>query len=154
NGGRDRSVDELNDQTERGEWKNMDFPGMGGGLELYVYGDSTQDIEAAVDQVLPILEDHDDWKQVEACVEEAYVPSTLKANQEELSKNGLTAAQIGMELQNAGESPVLTTVKHDGEDIDVYVESEEETTYDSIDDITDMEIDTPLGTKVKIGDVM
>src|SRR5699024_4402595 len=154
NGEGDRLVDELNDQTETGEWKNMDFSSMGSGLELYVYGDSTKDIESAVDQVLPILEDHDDLKKVESSVEEAYDQYTLKANQEELSKNGLTAAQIGMELQNAGEAPVLTTVKHDGEDIDVYVESEEETTYDSIDDITDMEIDTPLGTKVKIGDVM
>lgn len=154
NGEGDRLVDELNDQTDTGEWKNMDFSSMGSGLEMYVYGDNDEDIESAVDQVLPILEDHDDLKKVESSVEEAYDQYTLKANQEELSKNGLTAAQIGMELQDTGEAPVLTTVKHDGEDIDVYVESEEETTYDSIDDITEMEIDTPLGTTVKIGDVM
>jgi len=154
NGEGDRLVEELNDQTDAGEWKNMDFASMGSGLELYVYGDNNEDIASAVDQVLPILEDHGDLKKVESSVEEAYDQYTLKANQEKLSKHGLTAAQIGIALQDTGEAPVLTTVKHDGEDIDVYVESEEETTYDSIDDITDMKIDTPLGTKVKIGDVM
>src|SRR5699024_9628836 len=97
---------------------------------------------------------HDDLVKVESSVEEAYDQYTLKADQEELSKHGLTAAQIGMELQTAGEAPVLTTVKHDGKDIDVFIESEEETSYDSIDDITEMEIETPLGTTVEIGDVM
>lgn len=150
----DKLIEELNDQTDTGEWKNMDFSDMGSGLELYVYGDSLDDIESAVDQVQPILEDHDDLVKVESSVEEAYDQYTLKADQEELSKYGLTAAQIGMELQSPGEAPVLTTVKHDGEDIDVYIESEEEASYDSIDDITEMEIETPLGTTVEIGDVM
>ena len=58
-----------------------------------------------------------------------------------------------MDLSDAGEAPVLTTVKHDGEGVNVYVETEEKE-YNSIDDLTDIEIQTPLGTTVTVGEVM
>ncbi len=58
-----------------------------------------------------------------------------------------------MSLSNAGEAPVLTTVKHDGDDVNVYVETEEKE-YNSIDDLTDIEIQTPLGTTVTVGEVV
>src|SRR5699024_10019455 len=66
---------------------------------------------------------------------------------------GLTAAQIGMTLSDAGESDALTTIKHDGKEIDVKIEVEEKE-YDSIKDLTNLELETPLGTTVKIADVV
>jgi HAE1 family hydrophobic/amphiphilic exporter-1 len=147
-------IAELNENTELGEWKNMDFASMGAsGLELFVYGDSTEDIQTAADDVMPILEDNKDLEKVESSISEAYDQYTLVADQKELGKNGLTAAQVGMHLSNAGQQSVLTTVKHDGADIDVYIEVEEKD-YKDIKDLTDIEIETPLGTTVKVGDVM
>lgn len=146
-------INALNEDTENGEWKSMDFASMGSGLELYVYGDNLEDIQTASDQVLPILEDNSDLEKAESSMSEAYDQYTLVADQEKLSQYGLTAAQVGMSLSNAGEAPVLTTVKHDGDDINVYVETEEKE-YNSIDDLTDIEIQTPLGTTVSVGEVM
>ena len=59
-----------------------------------------------------------------------------------------------MNLSNAGQAPLLTTVKDEGKDINVYIEVKEEKEYNSIKDVTNIEIQTPLGTTVKVGDVM
>ena len=146
-------IEALNKDTDIGEWKSMDFASMGSGLELYVYGNNVKDIESATDQILPIMKDNKDLEKAESSMSEAYDQYTLVANQKELSEYGLTAAQVGMHLSDGEEAPVLTTVKHDGEDINVYIEVEEKE-YKNIDDLTDIEIQTPLGTTVKVGDVM
>lgn len=147
-------IEALNDNTDRGEWQGMDMSSMGGsGLELYVYGENSADIQQAVDEILPMMEDHEDLEEVESSIAEAYDQYTLVANQEKLSQHGLTAVQIGMNLSGSGSAPVLTTVKHEGKDINVYIEVEE-LEYNDIDELKNMEIDTPLGTTVKIADVV
>ena len=147
-------IDALNENTDQGEWKGMDMASMGGsGLELYVYGENAEDIQHAVDQILPMIEDHADLEKAESSIAEAYDQYTLVANQEKLSQHGLTAVQIGMNLGGFGTEPVLTTVKHDGKDINVYIEVEE-ITYSSIEDLTNIELETPLGTTVTIAEVV
>lgn len=147
-------IEELNAQTDAGEWKTMDFAAVGGSnLELFVYGDSIEDIQTAINEIQPILEENDGLEGVESSLTEAYDQYTLVANQEALSQNGLTAAQVGMALRGAGEAPVLTTVQHEGEDINVYVEVPE-IEYGGIEDVTDVQLPTALGTMVAIGDVM
>ncbi|ASN03566.1 efflux RND transporter permease subunit [Virgibacillus necropolis] len=147
-------VETLNKTTENGEWGTIDFAGMGAsGLQLFVYGDNMEEIQSAVGQILPTMKDHNDLEKVESSISEAYDQYTLVANQEKLSQYGLTAAQVGMKLSSAGEAPILTTVKHDGEDVNVYIEVEEKQ-YDSIEDLTNSEIQTPLGTTVKLGEVV
>lgn len=44
-------------------------------------------------------------------MQKTYAEYTLVADQEKLSKMGLTAAQIGMGLSNQHDRPVLTTIK-------------------------------------------
>ncbi|GKV67407.1 swarming motility protein SwrC [Sporosarcina sp. NCCP-2331] len=147
-------IDALNENSARGEWKSMDFGGMGGsGLQLFVYGNSKEDIEAAAKQILPILEDHKDLEKAESSLSEAYDQYTLVADQEKLSSLGLTAAQVGMSLMGTGEEPALTTVKQDGKELQVYVEVKEDE-YSSIEELQDKVIPTPLGVPVRLGDVM
>lgn len=146
-------IEELDDSTAQGEWSNLDFGDMGGGLELNVYGDNIEDIQTAVDDLLPILEDNKDLDQVESDITEAYDQYTLVANQDKLSEHGLTAAQIGMALSDSSDNDVLTIVENDDVDVNVYVEVEEEE-YDTIEDLTDIEVPTSLGTMVKIADVV
>lgn len=146
-------IEILNDNAESGEWKSLDFSSMSSGLELFVYGNNLEDIEQASDQVLSVLEENKNLVNAESSLSEAYDQYTLVADQKKLSQHGLTAAQIGLNLSNDGEAPVLTTVKHDGKDVNVYIEVEEKE-FKNIDDLTDIEIKTPLGTNVKISDVM
>ena len=147
-------IEELNGLTDAGEWNNMNFAAMGAsGFELFVYGDNIEDIQTAIDDIQPLLEDHEGLENSESSLSEAYDEFTLVADQELLAQNGLTAAQIGMALRSAGEAPVLTTVKNDGQDINVYIETEQ-TDYSGIDDVTSVQVPTALGTTVEIGDVM
>lgn len=146
-------IEDLNENTDVGEWGSLDFAEMGGGLELYVYGDNLKDIQTATDEILPLLEDNQDLDQVDTSISEAYNQYTLVANQEKLSENGLTTAQIGMALSNMNGNEVLTIVEQDQVDLNVYVDVEE-TDYKSIEDLTKIEIPTPLGTMVKVADVV
>ncbi|RNF39477.1 efflux RND transporter permease subunit [Planococcus salinus] len=147
-------IDELNGMTESGEWGSMDFASMGAsGLELFVYGDTIEDIQTAIDQIQPLLEQNDGLENAESSLSEAYDQYTLVAKQESLSANGLSAAQVGMALNGVAEAPVLTTVTHEDKDINVYIETEE-TTYTGIEDVTTIEVPTALGGTVAIGDVM
>ncbi|TWT04959.1 efflux RND transporter permease subunit [Planomicrobium sp. CPCC 101079] len=147
-------IEKLNNETGAGEWQTMDFASTGSsGLELYVYGNNVEDIQSAIDDIQPLMEEDKGLEKVESSLSEAYDQYTLVADQETLGHAGLTSAQIGMALSNAGEAPVLTTVKHEGKDVNVYVEVEE-TEYSGIDDVTDVEVPTALGFMVSIGDLM
>ncbi len=147
-------IEDLNESTEAGEWASMDFAATGAsGFELFVYGDNIEDIQSAIDQIRPIMEEHEGLENTESSLTEAYDQFTLVANQQALSEYGLTAAQIGMALSDVGEAPVLTTVEYEENEVDVYIETEE-TDYTSIDDVTNVEIPTALGTTVTVGEVM
>ncbi|MFZ3578389.1 efflux RND transporter permease subunit [Virgibacillus sp. DJP39] len=147
-------VEFLNESTDTGEWETVDFASMGAsGLQLFVYGENMEEIQTAVGKILPIMKENSDLEKVESSISEAYDQYTLVANQKKLSQYGLTAAQIGMNLSGTGEAPVLTTVNHEGEDVNVYIEVEEEQ-YKNIKDLTNTEIQTPLGTTVQIDELM
>jgi HAE1 family hydrophobic/amphiphilic exporter-1 len=138
-----------------GEWASQDFTSTGASnaITMYVYGNNMEDIEPVVKEVQEIMESNDSLKNVESSMSETYDEYTFVANHEELSKLGLSAAQIGMELSPTRERPVLTKVEKDGEELNVYLQVEEED-YETIDDLTDKTIQSPLGKEVKIGDVV
>jgi HAE1 family hydrophobic/amphiphilic exporter-1 len=138
-----------------GEWASQDFSSTGASnaITMFVYGNNMEDIEPVVNKVQEIMESNDSLQNVESSMSETYDEYTFVANHEELSKLGLSAAQIGMELSPTRERPVLTKVEKDGEEINVYLQVEEET-YDTVDDLTDKTIQSPLGKEVKIGDVV
>jgi HAE1 family hydrophobic/amphiphilic exporter-1 len=138
-----------------GEWASQDFASTGASnaITMFVYGNNMEDIEPVVKEVQEIMESNDSLKNVESSMSETYDEYTFVANHEELSKLGLSAAQIGMELSPTRERPVLTKVEKDGEELNVYLQVEEEE-YNTIDDLTDKTIQSPLGKEVKIGDVV
>ncbi len=148
-------IDDLQGATEQGEWSSQDFSSTGSSstLELLVYGDSIDEIEPVVKNVQSMLSEQDNLTGIDSSLSESYEEYTLVANHEKLSELGLTAAQLGMELNQNGEQPVVTTIKQDGEKLDVYVEVEKEN-YEDISDITDREIQSPTGQSVAISEVV
>ncbi|MEI4620541.1 efflux RND transporter permease subunit [Bacillus cereus] len=152
---KEQVIKDLQKMTGKGEWKSQDFGASGGSneIKLYVYGDSSEDIKPVVKDVQNIMKKEKDLKDIDSSLAKTYVEYTLVADQEKLSKMGLTAAQIGMGLSNQHDRPVLTTIKKDGKDINVYVEAEKHD-YETIDDLTDRKITTPLGNEVAVKDVM
>ncbi|HDR6313703.1 TPA: efflux RND transporter permease subunit [Bacillus thuringiensis] len=152
---KEQVVKDLQKMSGKGEWKNQDFGASGGSneIKLYVYGDSSEDIKPVVKDIQNIMKKNKDLKDVDSSIAKTYAEYTLVADQEKLSKMGLTAAQIGMGLSNPHDRPVLTTIKKDGKDVNVYVEAEKQN-YETIDDLTNRKLTTPLGNEVAVKDVM
>ncbi|HWO96652.1 MAG TPA: efflux RND transporter permease subunit [Bacillus sp. (in: firmicutes)] len=147
-------IDELKALTNKGEWASQDMTGMGSSssLSLLVYGESMDDIEPISNQIMEILKKNESLTNVKTSVSDTYEEYTLVADQEKLSQLGLTAAQIGMELSDSGQRQVLTTLEHDGEEINVYLEVEKEN-YADIKELTNQTIPSPLGMEVPIKDI-
>lgn len=152
---KEKVIEDLQAETEQGEWAAQDFTQSAGSNEVqfFVYGNSIKDIEPAVSDIEKIMNDNGSFKNVSSSLAESYDEYTFVANQEELSKLGLTAGQIGMELSPQRERPVLTQIEKDGEEVSVYLQTEEES-FDDINDLTEKTITSPLGKEVKIGDVV
>lgn len=93
--------------------ENQDFGASGGSneIKLYVYGDSSEDIKPVVKRYSKHNEEKQRLKRYRLQYCKTYAEYTLVADQEKLSKMGLTAAQIGMGLSNQHDRPVLTTIK-------------------------------------------
>ncbi|USK33203.1 efflux RND transporter permease subunit [Bacillus sp. F19] len=152
---KEKVIEDLQAETAQGEWVSQDFTQSAGSnqVQFFVYGNELEDIEPSVGEIEKILNDNGSFKNVSSSLAESYDEYTLVANQEELSKLGLTAGQIGMELSPQRERPVLTQVEKDGEELNVYLQTEKET-FENVDDLTEKTITSPLGKEVKIGDVV
>ncbi|CAM4239864.1 efflux RND transporter permease subunit [Saccharibacillus endophyticus] len=145
----------LEERVPDGEWSQMDIGGGLGGSQLSVsiYGDSTDDLKPVADEVLKLIQADSNFEEAESNLEEGYNQYTLVADQQKLSSYGLTAGQIAMALAPVTQRPVLTEVDLDGQNHNVYIETESKT-YSTLSEIEDTELTSPLGVQVPISDVV
>lgn len=151
---KDNVLKEIQKQSDRGEWKSQDFSSSGNNNELtyYVYGDSENDIKDTVKDIEKIMKDEKDLKNVNSGLSSTYDEYTFVADQEKLSKLGLTASQISQALMSQTSQEPLTTVKKDGKELDVNIKTEKDE-YKSVKDLENKKITSATGQEVKIGDV-
>ncbi|MCY9061497.1 surfactin resistance protein SrfP [Bacillus inaquosorum] len=151
---KDNVLKEIQKQSDRGEWKSQDFSSSGNNNELtyYVYGDSENDIKDKVKDIEKIMKDEKDLKNVNSGLSSKYDEYTFVADQEKLSKLGLTASQISQALMTQTSQEPLTTVKKDGKELDVNIKTEKDE-YKSVKDLENKKITSATGQEVKIGDV-
>ncbi|MGM0828650.1 MAG: efflux RND transporter permease subunit [Bacillota bacterium] len=152
---KEQVIKKLQETTDKGEWASQDFSASAGSNEIvvYVYGENLNEIEPVVNDIQAMMKDKDDFKKVGSSISESYDEYSFIADQEKLSELGLTAGQIAMELGQTRQRPVLTTIEKDGEEVNVYLDVEKEE-YESINDLTDKTIQSPLGIEVPIKDVV
>jgi hydrophobic/amphiphilic exporter-1 (mainly G- bacteria), HAE1 family len=148
-------IKELQSFTDIGEWKSQDFSQSGASneIQMQVYGESMKDIEPVVKDIENIMKDNKNLTKVDSTISESYDEYSFVADQNKLSKLGLTAGQIGMALAPERNRPVLTTVEKDGEDLNVYVQVEKDK-VNSVNDLTSKTIQSPLGKSVAIKDLV
>ncbi|MGD6957670.1 efflux RND transporter permease subunit [Rossellomorea aquimaris] len=152
---KEQVIKKLQETTDKGEWASQDFSASAGSNEIvvYVYGENLKEIEPVVNDIQAMMKDKDDFKKVGSSISESYDEYSFIADQEKLSELGLTAGQIAMELGQTRQRPVLTTIEKDGEEVNVYLDVEKEE-YESINDLTDKTIQSPMGIEVPIKDVV
>ncbi|MBB3109870.1 HAE1 family hydrophobic/amphiphilic exporter-1 [Paenibacillus phyllosphaerae] len=152
---KDKLVEELTALEPTGSWSEMDFTGgMGGSkVSLFVYGNSFDEIKPVVEKIQTLMEQNEEFEKVDTSLSKQYEQYTLVADQQKLSKLGLTAGQIAMKLSPVRETPILTTVQEDGKEYNVYVQVDKKT-YQTIADIENETIQSPLGISVPLKDVV
>ncbi|WP_335872726.1 efflux RND transporter permease subunit [Bacillus sp. 2205SS5-2] len=148
-------IQDLQELTDTGEFASQDFSGAGSSnvIKYFVYGEQLSDIEPVLAEIKALMEKEDTFRNVDTSISDTYEEYMLVADQEKLSKLGLSAAQIGMEISQQRQRSVFTTVEKDGEDVNVYIEMKKEQ-YASIEDLTTKTIMSPLGIEVSISDVV
>jgi hydrophobic/amphiphilic exporter-1 (mainly G- bacteria), HAE1 family len=140
-----------------GEFKHQDFSGgMAGGsnkLSLFVYGENLENIQSAVTQIMDKMKASASFTNVDSSLSQSYDQYKLVADQAKLSRLGLTAGTIGMELMPVRERPVLTTIEKDGQDLNVYFEAPKDT-FTTRAELENKKIRSPLGVEVALKDVV
>ncbi|WLD93286.1 efflux RND transporter permease subunit [Alkalihalobacillus sp. AL-G] len=152
---KDQVIEDLKKISSTGEWASQSFGATGSSnkIKLFVYGDNLEELKPVVDELQQKMEEGDTFKKVSSSMSETYDEYTLVVNHEKLSELGLTAGQIGMALSPNRQQSVLTTIEKDGEELNVHVGVGVET-YNSIDDLIEQKVQTPLGSEIAIKDVV
>ncbi len=148
-------LEDLKSDTEKGEWSTMDM-GTGGSnntLNLYVYGNTIDEIKPYVNDMQELLKKQGDLENVSSSLAETFEEYTLVTNQEKATSFGLSAAQIGMELSNLGEREVLTTIQKDGNEINVYLPKDKKD-FSTLEELKNTKVTTPMGIDVPLSDLV
>lgn len=152
--------DEIEEYVENidhpGEWKNQEFhsmPGSANEASYTLYSENLTRLYDTVEEVEKILNEHDAIEDVSSTKEESYIEHVFKVEQEELLNYGLTTGQIIGMLRPDNSKDVITTIGKDNDEIDVVVQQKEAEQYDSVDDMLDKEVETPVGT-IPLSDIV
>ncbi|KOY14632.1 efflux RND transporter permease subunit [Paenibacillus xylanivorans] len=152
---KEQLVEGLKKEVTVGTWSELDMSGGLGGssLSLSIYGDNVDQIKPVSDEILKLVEaDTESFEKADTTLSDTYGQYTLVADQEKLSSLGLTAGQLAMALSPARERPVLTEVDIDNKTYKVYVETDKKS-FNSIADIENEKVTSPLGIEIPIKDV-
>ncbi|AOH52991.1 Swarming motility protein SwrC [Peribacillus muralis] len=151
---KEKIIKHLTNLDSPGTWKQQEFTSSSSNeTTLYVYGNTQKDIEPVIDDIQNIMKKNKQLKDVDTSLSDAYEQYTLVTDQKKLSELGLTAGQVGMSIANSNKDDALTTIKKDGEEVKVYVETEEKTFKDKK-DLENTKITSPMGMEVPLKDVV
>jgi len=142
---------------QSGEWKSQNFSSMSmssNEVSYTLYSEDLDKLRDAVKQVEGALKEVDGLEDIKSDNEDPYVEHVLKVEQKNVLQYGLTTAQIVMALSNNTSKEVLTSVRYNGEDIDVIVQRDAKAAALSIDDVLATEVKTALGTTMTIGELV
>jgi len=149
--------DYVTNLNQSGEWTSQNFSTGGinsNELSYTIYSEDLDDLMTAVKQVESELSDMKDLEDVTSDIEDPYVENVFKVSQDHVLQYGLTTAQIAMALSNAGAKEVLTTVENDGDEIEVVIQRDAKVAPETLDDLLQTPINTPLGTKIPLSELV
>lgn len=149
--------DYVTNLNQSGEWTSQNFSTGGinsNELSYTIYSEDLDNLMTAVKQVESELSDIKDLEDVTSDIEDPYVENVFKVSQDHVLQYGLTTAQIAMALSNAGTKEVLTTVENDGDEIEVVIQRDAKVVPETLDDLLQTPINTPLGTKIPLSELV
>ncbi|MCD7035902.1 efflux RND transporter permease subunit [Metabacillus sp. GX 13764] len=150
---KDKVLKDLNAKAKGGVWGFQDVSSSGSSSQttVNVYGDSLNEIQPTVSKIEELMKKQKDLTNIDSSVSESYDQYSIVPNQEKLSKLGLTAGQLGMQLSNSAQGS-LTTIEKDGKEVEISVERKENE-FSKLADLENRKIQTPVGREVALKDV-
>lgn len=142
---------------QSGEWKSQNFSSMSmatNEVSYTFYSEDLDKLNEAVGMVEDVMNENDRLEDVSSSAEDAYVEYTFKVEQDELLQYGLTTGQIVMMLSPQTTQEILTTVEKDGNELEVIVQQEQAKQPKSIDELLATEVETAVGTTMKLSDLV
>lgn len=142
---------------QSGEWKSQNFgpTSMSTNEVSYTfYSENLNRLNEAVKMVEDVMNENDRLEDVSSSAKDAYVEYKFKVEQDELLQYGLTTGQIVMMLNPTRTHDVLTTIEKDSNTLEVVVQQEEAKQPKSIDELLATEVQTALGTTMKLSDLV
>ena len=150
----DKVVSHLAKMKDPGEWKNLDM-GTGAGnnsIEVTVKGPSPEAIKGTVAKVEDKMKSVDGIANVKSDLSQTYDQYEIKVDQNKATDKGISAGQLALNLNENLPEKTITTVKEDGNKVDVKVKQNKQTDW-SRDKINNIELQSPTGEKVKLKDI-
>nr|WP_295970139.1 efflux RND transporter permease subunit [uncultured Bacillus sp.] len=147
----------LSDLDQSGKWTSQNFTAMSAGsndVSYTLYSENLGKLSKAVKQVENALTDVKGLKDITSDYEDPYVEHTFKVDQQNLLQYGLTTGQIVMALTTSSAPEILTTVEHNGNDINVIVKRETKVDPKSVEDLLQTKINTALGTAMPLSQLV
>ncbi|RJO99041.1 efflux RND transporter permease subunit [Exiguobacterium sp. RIT452] len=145
-----QAIKQLNQDIPTGEWKEQDFSGgaASSGVSYSIYANSIEDLQTMTPKFVEAIEGESKYvRKVTTDLKESYTQYTFEVDQQKAAEFGVSTAQLAQGIANVqGEEKPLSTIKVDGKELDVIV-SNEQTTYDSINDLEETDVTTPLGVR-------
>ncbi|MGM9966654.1 MAG: efflux RND transporter permease subunit [Rummeliibacillus sp.] len=152
---KEKLIKEVLAVNQKGTWKSQDFTSTGSSNELSysVYGNTVEDIRPVIKDIEKLMKKQDNLKDVKSSLAENYAEKTLVIDQDKVKALGLTTGQIAMAINPNTQTEVLTTVTKDGKELDVNVHKEA-ASPEKFQEVLNEELETPVGKKVKVSDVV
>ena len=150
----DKVVTHLSKMKNPGKWKNQDL-GTGAGnnsVDVTVKGSSTDAIRSTVTKVENKMKSIKGVADVNSDLSQTYDQYEIKVDQNKATDKGISAAQLALNLNENLPEKTITTVKENGNNIDVKVKQNKQTNW-SQNKLENIDLHAPSGETVKLKDI-
>lgn len=125
--------------------------GMGGSpISIAIKGDDLGELDRISKDFKKILEEIPGTKNVQGGLDDGVPELEIVINKKMATSYGLTTAQIASSVRTASMGSTATRLRNDGEEIDVILKGTEDY-KDSLNNLKSLEVATPVGVSVPLG---
>lgn len=150
----DKVLKHIETFKQPGEWKNQDL-GTGAGnnsVEVTVKGPNTSAMKDTVNRVEKMMTDIKGITNVKSDLSQTYDQFEIKVDQNKAADNGISAAQLAMNLNENLPEKTISTVNEKGKSIDVKVKQNKQTDWSS-QKIKNIKLNKPTGGTIKLSEI-
>lgn len=150
----DKVLKHIETFKQPGEWKNQDL-GTGAGnnsVEVTVKGPNTSAMKDTVNRVEKMMTDIKGITNVKSDLSQTYDQYEIKVDQNKAADNGISAAQLAMNLNENLPEKTISTVSEKGKSIDVKVKQNKQTDWSS-QKIKNIKLNKPTGGTIKLSEI-